>query len=272
MIRQKGFSLVELVIGMVVSGICAVAIAQAWPIVRYGVEMETQAGARSKAEAARSFIESNLAQAVPGSVRLAKAADGSALVEYLVSTGYARARVAADPSSALSSCQFDDATLSSPVDNDGLMTTADSCFKTVGAGPSAAPGDLLLAIPSGAPTSWLYANARPLAAVAQGTTESRYDFPMTSGLAPDSMLVRFAQPKARTLKCSLTTGNVEVFSYAPGASQPLTLSGSPDKTVPAGVTACAFSTSPSGVYGSVTVTADSFSSSLPLAARYQDAR
>jgi len=135
---ERGFSLIELVIAIVVTGIVVAGLAYFVFPVRQAADIATRAELSDIADTALQRIGRDVRLALPNSVRTT-ASGGAVFVEFLAVRTAGRYRAAGGGGSGGTDCPNDDPALGVP-GNDQLSfdSAADSCFKTIGKLPDAA--------------------------------------------------------------------------------------------------------------------------------------
>lgn len=127
---QRGLSLIELVVAIVVVGIIVAAVGFFVFPVRQGVDIATRAELTDVADNALQRMSRDVRRALPNSVRV----DGTGqYLEFLEVRTAGRYRGEGGGASGGSDCSNNDPVLGTP-DNDQLSfdTVADQCFKTIG--------------------------------------------------------------------------------------------------------------------------------------------
>ena len=137
-VPDSGFSLIELVVAIVVTGIVVAGLAYFIFPVRQAVDIATRAELSDIADSALQRIGRDVRLALPNSVRTT-ASGGAVFVEFLAVRTAGRYRAAGGAASGGTDCPNDDPALGVP-GNDQLSfdSAPDSCFKTIGKLPDAA--------------------------------------------------------------------------------------------------------------------------------------
>lgn len=141
--EERGFTLIELVVTIVLTGlIMGVLVFFAYPL-RQGVDLTVRADLTDAADTALRRIGRDVRLALPNSVRVASDASGRAYVEFLAvrTAGRYRADGQGAGGGSLANCPANDATLSPPQPNNDQLSfdvSADTCFKSIGRVPDRA--------------------------------------------------------------------------------------------------------------------------------------
>lgn len=164
---QGGFTLVEMIIVMVITGIIGgmVAVFIRAPVQGY-VDSARRADMTDIADTALRRIARDLRLALPNSVRVTVDATGNTFLEFIPTTGGGRYRATADPAAAAAPCGAAGNTLEFGV---GVV---DTCFEVLGGMPTVNVGDQVVVYNLGIPGATAYSgnaaatdNRRPVSAV-----------------------------------------------------------------------------------------------------------
>jgi MSHA biogenesis protein MshO len=262
--RAAGFTLVEMVVAMTLLSVLALA---AVPMLRLPMtaymDVQRRADAAQTLDAVHAKLTSDLAGALPGSVR-ARQAGARWFVEYLEVRASGRHR--AGLSGAPQACP---ATCSVPANNDSLEAACtERCFTALGAlaGGTPAPGtDWVVVNPQGVGVPggdpWVGGNVAvaggiktrlaATAAAADGLrlTIQPHSFP---ALAATRRFWIVSQPVS--WECNPTTGRLtRHWGYPIAAVQPVAFGGGNSAPMADGIAACSFRVTQAGGEGRSTV-------------------
>ena len=233
---QRGFSLVEMIIVIVITGIIGgiVAVFLKAPIQQY-TDVARRADMTDVADTALRRISRDLRLALPNSVRVTGTCNGSAacFIEFLPTSGGGRYRAAADASGAGDILDF---------------TAADSSFDVLGPMPAFSPGDQVVVYNLGIPGSDAYA----------GSNRSAYSSNTASNVAISAKQFPYASPAARfqvistpvSYVCDPAGGTLtRYWGYPIQAAQPnsVPIAGASSALLAKYVSSCSFSYSPNVV-------------------------
>lgn len=253
---ERGVTLIELVLTIVIVGIILAAIAYFINPLRQGTDLALRAELTDIADNALQRMGRDVKLALPNSVRTATAGT-SEFVEFIAVRTAGRYRADGGGPAGGVNCDNDDAAVAAP-DNDQLsfdLPAGDRCFKTLGKLPGAvaAGSDQLVLNNYGFPDQNAYQTAGTLNRVvvaAVDTSEAgrdRVSFAPTTFVRSlhDSPGKRFFIVSGPvTYECDLGTGRILRHSgYALSAAQPTVFGGSP-ALVAEHVIACEFEYTP----------------------------
>lgn len=254
---ERGVTLIELVLTIVIIGIILAAIAFFLSPLRQGTDLALRAELTDIADNALQRMGRDVKLALPNSVRTTTAGT-SVLVEFIAVRTAGRYRAEGGGPAAGVNCDNDDASLAAP-GNDQLsfdLLAGDQCFKTLGKlpGPVTAGSDQLVLNNYGFADQNAYQTTGTLnraAVTAVDTSEAgrdRISFAPTTFVRAlhDSPGKRFFIVSGPvTYECNLTTGRIlRHTGYALSAAQPTAFGGSP-ALVAEHVIACEFEYTPS---------------------------
>lgn len=254
---ERGVTLIELVLTIVIVGIILAAIAFFLSPLRQGTDLALRAELTDIADNALQRMGRDVKLALPNSVRTTTAGT-SVLVEFIAVRTAGRYRAEGGGPAAGVNCDNDDASLAAP-GNDQLsfdLLAGDQCFKTLGKlpGPVTAGSDQLVVNNYGFADQNAYQTTGTLnraAVTAVDTSEAgrdRISFAPTTFVRAlhDSPGKRFFIVSGPvTYECNLTTGRIlRHTGYALSAAQPTAFGGSP-ALVAEHVIACEFEYTPS---------------------------
>ena len=139
-LSSRGFSLIELVVTIVLTGLILGALVFFIYPLRQAVDITTRADLTDAADIALRRVGRDVRIALPNSVRVVTDASGRAYLEYLAvrTAGRYRADGQGAGGGSLANCASDDATLSPLQPNNDQLSfdvSADTCFKTLGIVP-----------------------------------------------------------------------------------------------------------------------------------------
>jgi MSHA biogenesis protein MshO len=254
---ERGVTLIELVLTIVIVGIILAAIAYFLNPLRQGADLALRAELTDIAANALQRMGRDVKLALPNSVRTATAGT-SEFVEFIAVRTAGRYRADGGGPAGGVDCDNDDATLAAP-DNDQLsfdLPAGDRCFKTLGKLPGAvaAGSDQLVLNNYGFPDQDAYQTAGTLNRVvvaAVATSEAgrdRISFAPTTFIralhdSPGKRFFVISGPV--TYECDLAAGRVLRHSgYALSAAQPTVFGGTP-ALVAEHVSFCEFEYTPS---------------------------
>ncbi|MGH8637939.1 MAG: type II secretion system protein [Burkholderiales bacterium] len=254
---ERGVTLIELVLAIVIVGIIVAAIAFFINPLRQGTDIALRAELTDIADNALQRIGRDVKLALPNSVRTATAGT-SRYLEFIAVTTAGRYRADGGGPAGGANCDNDDTTLVAP-DNDQLsfdLPAGDRCFKTLGKVPGAitAGTDQLVLNNYGFPDQDAYQTAGTLNRVlisAVDTGEAgrdRISFAATTFVralhdSPGKRFFVISGPV--TYECDLAGGRILRHSgYGLAAAQPVVFGGTP-VLVAEHVAACVFEYAPS---------------------------
>jgi len=251
---ERGVTLIELVLTIVIVGIILAAIAYFINPLRQGTDVALRAELTDIANNALQRMGRDVKLALPNSVRTTTAGT-SRFVEFIAVRTAGRYRADGGGVAGGVDCDDDDAALAAPDDDQLSFDLPDRCFKTLGKLPGAvaAGSDQLVLNNYGFPDQDAYQTAGTLNRVvvaAVDTSEAgrdRVSFAPTTFVRSlhDSPGKRFFIVSGPvTYECDLGTGRILRHSgYALSAAQPTVFGGSP-ALVAEHVIACEFEYTP----------------------------
>jgi MSHA biogenesis protein MshO len=236
---ERGVTLIELVVTIVIVGIILAAVTFFLTPVRQGTDLAARAELTDIADNALQRMGRDVQLALPNSVRTTTAGT-SKFVEFIAVRTAGRYRAGGGGPAAGANCPNDDATLAAP-DNDQLsfdLPGGDQCFKTLGKLPGTfVAGDQLVLNNYGFPDQNAYQTAGTLNRVpiiAIDTAEAgrdRVSFAPTTFIralhdSPGKRFFVISGPV--TYECDLAGGRILRHSgYALSAAQPTAFGGTP---------------------------------------------
>lgn len=252
---ERGVTLIELVLTIVIVGIIVAAIAFFINPLRQGTDIALRAELTDIADNALQRMGRDVKLALPNSVRTTTAGT-SGFVEFIAVRTAGRYRSDGGGPSGGVDCDDDDAALAAPDDDQLSFDLPDRCFKTLGKLPGvvAAGSDQLVLNNYGFPDQDAYQTAGTLNRVvvaAVDTSEAgrdRVSFAPTSFVrslhdSPGKRFFVISGPV--TYECDLAAGRIWRHSgYALSAAQPTVFGGTP-ALVAEHVIACEFEYNPS---------------------------
>jgi MSHA biogenesis protein MshO len=235
---ERGVTLIELVVAIVIVGIIVAAVAFFLTPLRQGTDIAARAELTDIADNALQRMGRDVQLALPNSVR-PKTAGTSRFLEFIAVRTAGRYRAGGGGPVAGANCPDDDTTLVAPAENDQLsfdLPAGDSCFKTIGKLPGTfVAGDQLVLNNYGFPGQDAYETAGtlnrvPIDAVdTSETNRDRVSFAPTTFVralhdSPGKRFFVISGPV--TYECDLAGGRIYRHSgYALSAIQPTTFGG-----------------------------------------------
>jgi MSHA biogenesis protein MshO len=252
---ERGVTLIELVLTIVIVGIIVAAIAFFINPLRQGTDIALRAELTDIADNALQRMGRDVKLALPNSVRTATAGT-SEFVEFIAVRTAGRYRADGGGPSGGVDCDDDDAALAAPDDDQLSFDLPDRCFKTLGKLPGAVAtgSDQLVLNNYGFPDQDAYQTAGTLNRVvvaAVDTSEAgrdRVSFAPTTFVrslhdSPGKRFFVITGPV--TYECDLAAGRILRHSgYALSAAQPTVFGGTP-ALVAEHVSICEFEYAPS---------------------------
>lgn len=261
---EQGFTLVEMVVAMTLLALVAMA---ALPLLQMPMntymDLQRRTDALQSIDAVQHTLEADLAQALPGSVRVRQIGNRWWL-EYLEVRASGRHR--GGLSGAAQACP---ATCAVANNNDSLEATcSETCFTSLGALDGAAPvvaSDWVVVNPQGPGV----ANGDPWFGGAAGVAGGIKSRLTATAVAPDGLRLSInpqtfaaVAPSKRfyvvsqpvTWECDLGSGRLtKRWGYAISAVQPVAFGAAPSAALADGVTQCAFQVQSAGGEGRSTI-------------------
>lgn len=237
---ERGVTLIELVVAMVIVGIVAAAVSFFLTPLRQSTDLALRAELTDIADNALQRMGRDVKLALPNSVRTTTAGS-STFLEFIAVRTAGRYRADGGGPAGGVNCDLDDATLAAP-DDDQLsfdLPAGDRCFKTLGKlpNPIAAGSDQLVLNNYGFPDQNAYQTAGTLNRVvisAVDTVEAgrdRISFPATTFVralhdSPGKRFFVISGPV--TYECDLAGGRIlRHGGYALAVAQPTVFGGAP---------------------------------------------
>jgi MSHA biogenesis protein MshO len=252
---ERGVTLIELVVVIVVIGIIVAAVSFFLTPLRQGADLALRAELTDIADNALQRMGRDVQLALPNSVRTATSGT-SKFLEFIAVRTAGRYRAAGGGPTGGTNCPNDDAMLGVP-DNDQLsFNLSDSCFKSIGKLPGTvvAGSDQLVLNNYGFPNQNAYQTAgtlnRVVVAALDNASEAGRDrisfapTPFVRALHDSPGKRFFIVSGPVTYECDLAAGRIYRHAgYALAAAQPTSFVGSP-ALVAEHVIACDFEYSP----------------------------
>lgn len=129
--RNRGVTLIELVVAIVLVGIIVAAVSFFLNPVRQSTDLALRAELTDIADNALQRVGRDVKLALPNSIRVASAGS-STFVEFLAVRTAGRYRAEGGGAAAGTNCANDDATLAAPGNDQLSFDLPDTCFKTIG--------------------------------------------------------------------------------------------------------------------------------------------
>lgn len=235
---ERGVTLIELVLAIVIVGIILAAIAYFINPLRQGTDLALRAELTDIADNALRRMGRDVKLALPNSVRRTTAGTSS-FVEFIAVRTAGRYRADGGGPSGGVDCDDDDAALAAPDDDQLSFDLPERCFKTLGKLPGAvaAGSDQLVLNNYGFPDQDAYQTAGTLNRVVVGAVDTseagrdRVSFAPTTFVrslhdSPGKRFFVITGPV--TYECDLATGRILRHSgYALSAAQPTVFGGTP---------------------------------------------